>query len=179
MSISLSPSVIRKARLIVAGGLGLLALLVLVACAGGSLAADEALVGNSYAKDVCQERDHPDRCIREEAARIRASRNTGGRVTARRYDDLVEVLVEAVREMSEIISRIENRTNYEISEDVELLRQVSATRDALSEAVTDGQFVCDDHPERCGEQPWSCGDYVAEGEKPPIGCRYEPRGASK
>lgn len=42
------------------------------------------------------------------------------------------------------------------------------------ERATGGQFVCDDHPERCG-QPWSVEDYWADGQPAPASARYETK----
>lgn len=96
---------------------------------------------------------------------------------ADRIADLEIAGMEAVLEINAVAQAIESRGR---PGDAIIVTRLNAASESLYEVVSDGQFICDDHPERCaesalepGEQPWFCENYIAVDEPPLPGCLWE------
>jgi acyl-CoA reductase-like NAD-dependent aldehyde dehydrogenase len=69
-----------------------------------------------------------------------------------RVATLEEAGMAAIREIDGVIYTIENREDGGPVDNA-LVARLNAAVDALYEVVSDGQFICDEHPERCRDEP--------------------------
>lgn len=77
-----------------------------------------------------------------------ASTPASAQPSADRIAALEEAGIAAVREINGAVYAIENREDGGPVDDA-IVGRLHTASETLYEAVSDGQFVCDDHPKRC------------------------------